>query len=85
MSDWHLEDHVCRRCFGRLVSKPAHGGHRLYRCTNCGFEAEGGCSSVVCACGLKTKQGKDLGVRCVPNDQRSAEAPSEIVARQVSS
>lgn len=79
---WRIEDHACRVCFSRIVSRPADGG-RVYRCSGCGLEASGHTPSVICACGLKFKNGHSMGVRCVLNDAPTPEAPAEVVARQV--
>lgn len=82
---WELTDHICRACFGRLLRRESDDGERhVYRCANCGVEAEGRRESVLCCCGMKLKTGPDAGVRCIPNDQKSPECPSEIVAGQVS-
>lgn len=80
--DWRIEDHACRVCFSRIVSRHAEGG-RIYRCTGCGLEAQGHTPSVICACGLKFKNGHSMGVRCVVNEDPTPEAPAEVVARQV--
>lgn len=85
--EWRLEPHVCRACFGRLVSRPADDadeGQRLYHCSNCGLEAEGHKPSALCACGTKLRKGKgqfvDAGLRCHENSAKSPEFPAEIVA-----
>lgn len=86
---WRLEPHCCRVCFARIASAKTSGG-RLYRCTNCGLEAEGSKPSVVCACGIKLRKAKadgrsgeamiDAGVRCHPNPDPSPSNPSLYVA-----
>lgn len=93
-SDWSVVDHVCGRCFGRLLGR-IEGGKRLYRCASCGHHTDpetDGLARVpppgrtftpaVCACQLKFA-GKDAGIRCVVNDRRGPQSPTEIVARQV--
>ena len=81
---WELTDHVCRVCFGRILRRKTDDGERLvYRCANCGTESEGRRETVLCCCGIKLKTGTDAGIRCVVNDNRSPECPSEIVAEQV--
>lgn len=91
---WELEDHICRNCFGRLVSRPVPGGVlRIYRCSNCGAEAQHTHADALCCCGIKikragrngTKSGAlvDAGVRCIPNPERSPMFPGEIVASEV--
>lgn len=83
---WVLEPHVCRHCFGRIVSQPSGGG-RLYHCTNCGAEAEGDSASVVCACGAKAHRKHagevDLHLRCRENENRTPAFPSVIIAEAV--
>lgn len=80
--EWRIEAHVCRICFGRVASRKTFEGRMLYRCTNCGVEREGQAPDVICSCGIKLKTKIDAGIRCVVNEQRSPESPSEIVARQ---
>lgn len=80
--EWRLECHVCRICFGRVARRKTFEGKTLYRCTNCGVEREGREPAVICSCGIKLKTKIDAGIRCVVNEQRSPESPSEIVARQ---
>lgn len=81
---WELTDHCCRACFGRVLRREADDGERLvYRCANCGAEAEGRRESVLCCCGIKLKTGADAGIRCVVNNAPSPECPSQIVAEQV--
>ena len=85
---WALEDHVCRHCFGRLVSTGLGSGRSLYRCTNCGAEADGHHAEALCVCGLQvrsTAPGGHLvnaGLRCQPNPSPNAEFPSQIVAAE---
>lgn len=79
---WKLEDHVCRACFGRVVSRVAFDKRTLFRCTNCGIEIAGKDSRVLCCCGLKLRTKIDAGLRCTVNASRTAEFPSEIVAEQ---
>lgn len=95
---WHLEDHVCRKCFGRVVSRPvtdaANCTTRLYLCTNCGAEAQHDKADAICCCGIKIKRAGrsgtkasstlvDAGVRCIPNPEISPMFPSQIVASEV--
>jgi hypothetical protein len=93
---WSLEPHICRGCFGRLVSRPAEQpGWRVYQCTNCGVEASAQAASQVCCCGTKlrkaTASGRsgaaliDAGIRCQVNAAPTPEFPSVIVAAEVGS
>lgn len=84
---WTLEPHVCRHCFGRLLSQPAAGRTR-YACSNCGAEAHGDAPDVLCACGLALRNHGpaggviDAGLRCQPNPAPSPEFPSQFVAAE---
>lgn len=92
---WRMEPHVCRSCFGRIMSRPSDvAGERVYCCSNCGCEASGGHPSVLCCCGLKMRKaartgGKnggemiDAGIRCVKNPAKSELIPGEFVAMEV--
>lgn len=88
---WQVEQHVCRACFGRVLSRAGNLGRRVYRCACCGIEQEGRSVSVLCACGIKLRTGKghggqqDAGIRCVANRDRSPENLSEVVAVAVDS
>lgn len=85
-----LEPHVCRSCFGRIVSKKTKDGLRHYFCTNCGLSADGHHPRVICACGIKLRKTKtdgrssfvmvDAGIRCHENRHRTPEFPAEYVA-----
>lgn len=83
-----LEPHVCRHCFGRLVSAPAPGGARSYVCSNCGAAARGDAPDVLCACGLKLRNHGpgprlvDAGLRCQPNPNPRPDFPSLFVAAE---
>ena len=85
---WALEPHVCRHCFGRLVSAPAPGGARRYVCSNCGADAYGDAPDVLCACGLKLRNHGpgprlvDAGLRCQPNPNPRPDFPSLFVAAE---
>lgn len=84
---WAVEDHVCRACFGRVLSRESIAGKRVYRCACCGIEREGHGPSALCACGIKLRQGHgpmDGGIRCLVNKQRTPENLAEVVAMQVS-
>lgn len=81
-SVWRLEPHVCRVCFGRIVSRAAdQDGKRLYRCACCGVSEPGASARVLCSCGVKLNA-RSAGIRCEPNKNKTAEFPFEIVARQ---
>ena len=82
---WELEPHVCKACFGRIVSrKIGDVDDKLYQCSNCGAEAEGSGPSVLCACGvcLPRKGGSPikLGLKCQQNTERGTDFPSLYIA-----
>lgn len=74
--EFKLTDHVCAACCGRVLA--AKGGG--YRCSNCGNT--GTKRDDVCTCGIEVN-GRNAGIRCVANNNRSHEWPSEIVAEEV--
>jgi hypothetical protein len=83
---WALTGHCCRKCFGRVLRRPVPTG-AVYRCADCGFEAEGaddgGGPAVICGCGA-LPPGFRTKLACIPNPNRSDdEFPSEIVLAEV--
>jgi hypothetical protein len=91
--NWQLEPHVCRVCFGRLVSRPAFGLLREYRCTNCETTSQHTDASVACCCGIKVRKRNstgrhggvmiDAGIRCIVNPEKSPAFPAAYVASEV--
>ena len=79
---WELTEHCCRVCFGRVLkaTQATEVGVHRYRCSNCALEGLGRHERAICACGLKTKRGQDLGVRCIRNPEPTPEQPCEIIA-----
>lgn len=88
---WTLEPHICKTCFGRVVSSEGEGADRNYRCTHCGAVAYGTDASVLCCCGImgkprnraKSAAPVNLGIRCVVNPHPSPDFPAEIVATEL--
>lgn len=86
---WTVEDHVCRECLGRILSRPGGEG-RVYLCAMCGRMDDSGTAARTggrlhpnfCACSMKFGH-KDAGVRCEVNEAPSPDLPQQIVARQV--
>lgn len=84
-----LEPHVCRHCFGRLVSEVLPGTRLRYECSNCGAVAMGSKSDVLCACGLQLRHHGpargtvDAGIRCRANPAPTPDFPSLFVAGQI--
>lgn len=77
---WNLTDHVCHRCFGRLLIRQTAGG-TLVRCANCGAERIGSPTDL-CCCGLKVRN-QDAGLRCQRNPRPSPEQPAELAVGYV--
>ncbi len=92
---WRLEPHVCRTCFGRIMSRPGERvGERVFRCSNCGTEASGSDAAVLCCCGVTMRKAArngsrhggtqvNAGIRCITNPEPSPLLPGEIVAMEV--
>ncbi|MDR6392234.1 hypothetical protein [Paraburkholderia phenoliruptrix] len=80
---WRMTSHCCRRCAGRVLERDKAGGGRFYRCAQCGFTIAGQEAAAVCCCGITLRDGRDAGVRCVLNEERTPANPHEIVALQV--
>jgi hypothetical protein len=81
---WALSNHVHAQCFGRLIERLGDDGGRVFRCSNCGDEAEaafGDAHPPNCACGMKVGA-RAVGVRCVVNTERRPGFVCEIVARE---
>lgn len=74
---WHLTEHVCRVCRGRILSSAGDGA--AFRCAECGLEVEGKVQSL-CACGTKLKSGRSAGLRCQRNADHQQGLSPEFVA-----
>jgi hypothetical protein len=81
-SYWKIEPHACRICFGRILSRTMPDGSTVSRCSECDTEVEGG-PHKLCCCGVKLNGGKNAGLRCLPNPNKTPEAPAAIVVRKV--
>ena len=81
---WIITDHVCRACFGRVLTRTGDDGQRRYKCSNCELELAGGAVKCLCACGMTMgKKARDMGLRCVRNPRPSPEVPGAIVVAEV--
>ena len=76
---WRIEDHVCRECLGRVVSRQAEDGQAVMRCSNCGLEAIGG-AETVCACGIR--RGGHSGLRCIQLDAPISGINAEVIVTE---
>lgn len=75
---WELTDHLCRRCWGRLLIRNGEDGLTDVRCSNCGAEAHGK-EDALCCCGIEAN-GKHP-FECVRNPEKSV-SPAEIAVRE---
>lgn len=81
---WILVPHICRICMSRVLQLATFDSRKVYRCSNCETELAGAGPQVLCCCGMKMRNGRDMGVRCVPNERRTPENPARVVAQQIS-
>ncbi|BBL75446.1 hypothetical protein [Methylomagnum ishizawai] len=75
---WFLVEHACRICSGRLLWRPGPNGGGQARCAECGAKAVGEPRNL-CWCGAKTATGKNAGLRCVRNPERTPQNPNEVI------
>lgn len=84
MPPTRLEPHVCRHCFGRLVSRPLVDeppNLREFECSNCGATVVSSSVEDLCACGHPAPAGVRSGLlRCTKNPNPTPEFPSLFVA-----
>lgn len=78
-----ITPHICRACFGRILKRATFGDISVHKCSNCGIEVINNDVRGLCCCGIKYRTGKDSGIRCQMNEQRTPEFPSEIIAAEV--
>jgi hypothetical protein len=79
-SGWHLSDHACRFCFGRVLYRVSKGETVESRCAECGKQADGG-PQLLCSCGADCgEMGKVL--ECFKNPAVTLEVPHEILVRE---
>jgi len=76
---WRVEDHVCQRCLGRVLSRQADDGGMICRCSNCGAEAAGE-PAVICCCGIR--RGRYDRLRCVRLDRSVPGITAEVVVAE---
>lgn len=76
---WVLTDHVCRHCFGRVLSRGLPDARTLFQCANCGTQMTGLNVGDLCCCGLTNNKGADARFRCVRNRAQTPEYPSELM------
>lgn len=78
-----MTPHVCRVCFGRVLVRHSTGNLVVHKCSSCGTEVETEHVSGLCACGIRLRNKRDAGIRCMINDRRTPENPAQIIAQQI--
>lgn len=78
---WRIENHICRSCFGRLLTRIAPKEPRLARCADCGREDQ--TVRALCVCGSTLADGRSAGLRCTRNQAPAPGAEQEIVGQLV--
>jgi len=74
---WHLSDHACRYCFGRLLCSEDGS---VWRCAECGAQHRGSHEGI-CWCGVHVP-GVGKPYRCV-RQETSVVARQEVVVMEV--
>ena len=75
---YSLEPHVCRYCYGRILSRPMENkGLKEYKCAECGHTEISDKEDIMCMCGLRVN-GKLL-TKCAPNPKKDAVDLAEYV------
>lgn len=80
---YEVTKHICRICLARVLHRETFEGVSVYKCSNCGIEVQHENVHALCCCGIKLRNRKDAGIRCIENANRCPEQPAEIVAMQV--
>lgn len=66
-----LEDHLCRKCGGRILRCVAGagmtpGGNPIYRCADCGVATSASSPNSLCWCGFSHRMNACTAYRCLP-------------------
>lgn len=80
---WTITQHCCRICFGRVLTRVTFEGRKVFKCAECETEVQADGVVGLCCCGMKLRGGKDAGVRCIEQTNRTPMMPAMIVAAQV--
>jgi len=67
---WVIEDHLCRKCGGRILrcvtgNGMTPGGNPIYRCADCGNSASSMGPESVCWCGFSHRHNRSFPYRCL--------------------
>ena len=73
-----LEDHICRKCGGRVLKQvsgggPTPGGNPIFKCADCGVTSSGLDASVICWCGFTHRNNIDNPFMCLPFSEPNVE------------
>lgn len=68
---WALEDHLCRKCGGRILrcvsgAGMTPGGNPVFRCADCGASTSGMGPEELCWCGFSHRMNLDNAYICLP-------------------
>ena len=68
---WKLEDHLCRKCGGRILrcvngGGITGGGNPVFRCADCGASTAAMGPQALCWCGFGHRRQTSTAYRCVP-------------------
>ncbi len=68
---WTIEDHLCRKCGGRILrcatgTGMSSGRESMYRCADCSASVFGMDSSKICWCGMQQKFHSFPAYQCLP-------------------
>lgn len=77
-TQWTVIDHVCRFCYGRLLTRVNEKNETVVRCADCETEMIGRHESL-CACGAKLRNGQIAGLKCQLNPSPTVEQPARVV------
>jgi hypothetical protein len=77
---WRIEDHCCRACLGRVVSRTADDGRTITRCSSCSAESVGTYREI-CCCGVV--RGNYNRLRCFKIEPRPPGVAAEIVVSEI--
>ena len=67
---WVIEDHLCRKCGGRILrcvtgNGMTPGGNPIFKCADCGTAKSAMNPDVLCWCGMKHKNQHDPAYICL--------------------
>lgn len=68
---WRLEDHLCRKCGGRILrcvsgGGVTGGGNPIFKCADCGCSAADMGPERLCWCGFSHRLSNETPYQCVP-------------------